>query len=125
MNGREKEGRSPCGWPPLQGNSCEPQRLVGGLGFRSYIDTAAFTVEEYAAVHQGENGVVTAHAHALAGVPLGAALADDDVARDYFLAAEFFHAEALAAGVATVLDRTLTFLVSHKIKMKLEVEIRL
>ena len=29
--------------------------------------------------------------------------------------AEFFNAEALAAGVATVLDRTLTFLVSHKI----------
>ena len=74
---------------------------------------------------QGEDGVVTAHAHSLAGVPLGAALADDDVARDYFLAAEFFHAEALAAGVATVLDRTLTFLVSQKIKMKLEVEIRL
>lgn len=62
----EKEGRSPCGWPPLQGNSCEPQRLVGGLGFRSYIDAAAFTVEEHAAVHQGEDGVVTAHAHSLA-----------------------------------------------------------
>ena len=42
-------------------------------------------------------------------------LADDDVARDHFLPAEFFNAEALAAGVATVLDRTLTFLVSHKI----------
>ena len=36
-------------------------------------------------LHEGENGVVTAHAHALAGVPLGAALADDDVARDHFL----------------------------------------
>ena len=62
---------------------------------------------------------VTAHAYALAGVPLGAALADDAVARAHFLSAEFFNAEALAAGVATVLDRTLTFLVSQKmIKIK-------
>jgi hypothetical protein len=30
------------------------------------------------------------------------------------LAAEFFHAEALAAGIATVLDGTLSFFMGHK-----------
>ena len=80
---------------------------------RSNVDAAAFAIEEHAAVNQGENRVVTAHAYALAGVELGAALADDDVTGDDGLAAELLDAETLAAGIAPVADGTLTFFMCH------------
>ena len=77
------------------------------------VHTTAFAVEEDAAIHQGEDGVVAAHADVLAGVELGATLAHDDVAGDNSLATELLHAEALAAGIATVTNGTLTFLMCH------------
>ena len=85
------------------------------LGFfcRGNVDAASVAVEEHAAVHKGEDGVVAAHAHALAGVPFGAALADDDVASDNDLSTEFLHAKTLAARVASIAYGTLTFLMSH------------
>ncbi len=83
------------------------------LGLRSNVDAAAFAVEEHAAVYEGEDGVVAAHAHALAGLELGATLTHDDVAGDDGLTAELLDAEALAAGIATVTDGTLTFLMCH------------
>jgi tRNA threonylcarbamoyladenosine biosynthesis protein TsaE len=58
--------------------------------------------------------VVTANADTHAGMPLGAALADDDVTGDHSLTAELLHAKALGAGIATVLDGTLSFLMGHK-----------
>ena len=45
---------------------------------------------------QREDGVVTTQANVITGVPLCAALPDDDVARNDFLATEFFYAKALA-----------------------------
>ena len=65
------------------------------------------------AVRDGEDGVVAAEAHALAGVELGASLANDDVARDDRLAGELLHAEALADGVAAVARRSLSFFMCH------------
>lgn len=77
------------------------------------VDAATFAVEEYATINKGEDGVVAAHADVLAGVELGAALTHDDVAGDNSLATELLHAEALAAGIATVTNGTLTFLMCH------------
>ena len=52
--------------------------------------------ERHGAFIEGVKRVVLAHADADAGVPTGAALTDDDIARDGDLAAEELHAEALA-----------------------------
>jgi hypothetical protein len=43
-----------------------------------------------------------AHTDAGAGMPFGAALADDDVARNHSFAAELLDAKASASGVTTV-----------------------
>ena len=83
------------------------------LSLGSNVDAAAFAIEEHAAINQGENRVIAAHAHALAGVELGATLTDDDVAGDHSLTTKLLHAETLAAGIATVTDGTLTFLMCH------------
>ena len=53
--------------------------------------------------------MVAAHSDTEAGMHFGAALTDENVAGDDDLSAEFFHAEALAAGIATVLDGALSF----------------
>src|SRR5690606_20013403 len=58
--------------------------------------------ELHLAVHQGEQGVVTAEADAGTRMELGAALAHDDVAGADGLATENLHAEVLRVGVATV-----------------------
>src|SRR5258707_15857357 len=49
-----------------------------------------------------------------ARVPLGAALARDDVAGQHLLAAENLQAEPLAVRVAAVAGRSACFLVSHR-----------
>jgi len=51
---------------------------------------------------EGEQGVVLAASHVVAGVEVGAALANDDLAGVDFLAAETLHAQALGIGVAAV-----------------------
>ena len=48
-----------------------------------------------------------------AGMPLGATLANDDVAGNHGFAAIFLHTTALAVAVAAVFDATLSFFVSH------------
>ena len=80
------------------------------------IHPTATVVKANFAVHEGEDGVVAAETDVLAGQELGAALADDDVAGDDGLAAEFLHAEAFAGAIAPVLDGSLTFLMSHNWK---------
>ena len=86
---------------------------VEALGLRCNVDAASLAIEEHATVNQREDGVVATHAHALAGVELGATLTYDDVAGDDGLTTELLHAEALAAGIATVTNGTLTFLMCH------------
>ena len=54
------------------------------------------------AVLEGEKGPIAAHAHILARMQLGAALTDDDRAREDRLAAETFHTEPLCFAGATV-----------------------
>lgn len=78
-----------------------------------HVYAAAFLVEKHAAIDECEERVVLAATDAQARMDLGATLADNDVSSDHGLAAEFFHAEALAAGIATVLDGTLSFFMGH------------
>ncbi len=67
-------------------------------GFRKGdVNTAASLVEVDVAVRLGVDGVILAHVNVVTGVPLGAALADDDVSCHDNFAAEFLDAEALAA----------------------------
>ena len=58
--------------------------------------------ELHLTVKNGIDGVIVAHTDANAGMKLGSALADDDVAGLHDLAAKFLDAEALRVGIATV-----------------------
>jgi hypothetical protein len=66
-------------------------------------------------VSQGKKGVVLAYANIVAGVKLGAALANDDAASGNELTAKALHAKALGIGVPTVPGTAARFLVSHGI----------
>src|SRR5689334_966613 len=66
------------------------------------------------ALDLGEERVVAAHIDVLAGVVLGAALADDNVAGHHDLAAELLDAEAAAARIAPVARGAAGFLVRHR-----------
>ena len=83
-------------------------------GFRD-IYAASFAVEIDTAVNQGENRMIASQAHVLSGVPLGSALPDNYIAGNDSLSSKLFNSQSLAAGVASVLDRSLSFLVSHGI----------
>ena len=78
------------------------------------VHTTTIFVEKDFAVHQGEDGVVTAKTDIAAWNPFRSALAEDDVACDDGFAAEFFDAKTLALAVATVFDGTLSFFMGHK-----------
>src|SRR6185503_144901 len=54
------------------------------------------------AIDQCEQRIILAAAHVVAGFPLGATLARDDVAAENFLAAKFLKSEPLRLRVATV-----------------------
>lgn len=88
-------------------------RLLRGDGGRIDIDAASLLVETHFAFNKGVDRVITPDPDIFAGVPLGAALAKDDVAGNDLLAAEFLHATALALAIATVLYATLSFFVGH------------
>ena len=92
--------------------SSEPTLGLHG-GFLAHIHAASLAIKEYASIHQRENRVVTSHAHALAGMKLGAALAHNDVARYNGLTAEFFHAEPLAARITPITYGALSFFMCH------------
>src|SRR5690606_36910641 len=86
--------RSPAGF-------IRPAGLFGGL-CRSdrYEDFRVGTgAEGHRAVHECIDGVVLAQANAGAGMPLGAALADDDIASDDGFATELLDAETTASGI--------------------------
>ena len=65
-------------------------------------------------VHKGPDRVITTETDIAAGFELGATLAEDDIAGDDRLAAEFFHAEAFADTIASVFDAALSFFMGHK-----------
>ena len=84
-------------------NGCNADvRFSGGL-----------LAEVHLAVHQGEEGVVLAHTHVLAGIVHRAPLTYDDIARFGELAAKELHAQPLAFRLTAVLRATYSFLVCH------------
>lgn len=72
--------------------------------------------EYYGTIYQSEERMIFTNAYVITGAVLGTTLANDDIACDYFLASEYFNAEALAMGFASVLGTTDAFLVSHDLK---------
>tara|TARA_R110002072_G_scaffold147105_2_gene294314 strand:+ start:74 stop:337 length:264 start_codon:yes stop_codon:yes gene_type:complete len=70
-------------------------RRASGLLLYGYIDLSATFLGKFnITLGNGEDGVILAYANIVARVPFGAALAQNDVARDDFLAAIFFDAKA-------------------------------
>src|SRR5439155_26425341 len=88
-------------------------RRGGGRGRSDDVDAAALAVELDHSVDQREQRIIAAAGDVAARVVLGAALPDDDPARAHRLAAVDLHPQPLAVRIAAVLDRPLTFLVSH------------
>jgi hypothetical protein len=70
-------------------------------------------VEHDLAVNQREQCPIATRSNVLSGHKLGAALPNEDTARRDVLAAEPFHAQALANAIPPVPDASLTFLVCH------------
>ena len=81
-----------------------------GLSLDDDVHLAVGLVELDHTVLEREKRPIAAGADVLSGADLGAALADDDVAGDDFLAAELFHTETFGRGIATVARGTCTFL---------------
>jgi hypothetical protein len=90
-----------------------------GSGLRHHGDyrhvDAAFGLgaELDVTVYEGEQGVISAQADIASGMPLGAALARQDVAGHDGFTAENLEPEALAIGVAAVARGAACFFVSH------------
>lgn len=61
-----------------------------------YVDAAAVLIEVDVAFNLGVDGVISTHVDVYTWVPLGATLADDDVAGNDNFATEFLNAETFA-----------------------------
>ena len=70
--------------------------------------------EFHGALAQCEQGVVFATADVLAGMEVGATLANNDVAGDDVLATKALHAKSLGMRVAAVTGGAKTFFMSHE-----------
>ena len=68
------------------------------------------------AVYESIQGVIAAQANARAGMDLGAALSDDDVASQNGLAVSTLYAKALGLAVTTVFGRTYALFVSKELQ---------
>ena len=94
-----------------------PSRAWPGLGRRGGrgidVNAPIAAVKADVAVGKGEEGVVASHADIVAGVELGAALADEDGSGEDELSAVPLHPKTLAVAVATVACRSLTFFMCH------------
>lgn len=93
-----------------------------GSGLSDDVDdlAAATRTELNVAGGGGEQGVVITATHVIAGVEVGAALADDDLTGVDELTTETLHTEALRVGVTAVAGGTQTLLVCHVRLLSLE-----
>src|SRR5271157_1126121 len=119
--GRETSSLAPtktgAGWrrPPLDTQK-GPGALLGGS--RQRLDRHMHPIlgpalELNLAVDQREDGVIAPEADILSRLPLGATLAEDDVARNNHLAAVLLDAEPPAFGVAAVARGAACLFVCH------------
>ena len=99
-----KARRSALCSTPMPGHGC--RRCLDQASAETMLTVRRFLApldrELHLAIHEGEQGVVTAQANARTRVELGAALTHDDVAGFDGLAAEDLDAQVLRVGVATV-----------------------
>jgi hypothetical protein len=87
------------------GNPISDRRLFGSN--RHHIDRYIFAakatfVESHAATRRSEQCVILAQAHIHARINAGAALTDDDVARNDGFAAKLLNAKTTAGRIATI-----------------------
>ena len=127
--------------PKQKSLPCSREAFLGQVGYENYVSRLAFgsvelsssffycylsyrnyryertvfaaLAELHGAINHGEQRVVLADTHVLAGVVLGTALTHDDVASNDVLTAEDLHAQALRMRVAAVVGATYAFLVCH------------
>ena len=90
-------------------------QLLGGVD-RDLLAVLAQTLEADNAVRLGEQGVVAADTDVDAGMDVGAALANKNVARENELTVGALGTKALGLGVAAVLGRAHTFFMSEELK---------
>lgn len=92
----------------------KPRSLAGKLDRqRVNIDAAPRAVKADLPVDQSIKCVITSAADVLAGVKLGANLADDDAACGDGFSAESLDAATLAVAIATVAAAALAFFMCH------------
>src|SRR5690554_854184 len=92
---------------PGNGSPAGFERPAGLFGGQCRVDRNKHLrvragAERHIAVDQGVDGVILAQTNAGAGVPLGAALTDDDVAGNDNFATELLDAETTASRITTV-----------------------
>src|SRR5215469_3018537 len=93
-----------------------PGLLGRRLRHRNYGNEGAvfsFGTVLHASIDKGKQRMVDAYADVVARMPLGAALAHENVAGETALSAEQLHAQALAGRVTAVARGTACFLVCH------------
>jgi len=81
------------------------------------IYTTTVSIEAYNTVYEGENGVIPTKPNILSRQKLSAALANNDVSGNDWLATELLHAEAFANAIASILNAALTFLMCHTLEI--------
>lgn len=93
---RTEEKKAPPGGPA---GLFENGKLISVLASfcKLHVDAATVLIEVNVAFNSGMDGVVLADVNVVAGVPLGATLADDDVTGNDNLATKFLNAETFAA----------------------------
>ena len=91
-------------------------RCVEGFHVNVRLIVRLFT-EYNRTINECEEGMVFAKANIFARTVFSTTLTNDDVTCNYFLASEYFNAEAFAMGFASVLGTTDAFLVSHFLKL--------
>src|SRR5262249_34876073 len=107
----KKERAAP--WRPF---GFKPEGLRSGARpDRDLLAILAERLEGHDALDLGVDGVVAAHAHAVAGVDLGADLPHQDVAATPALSAVALHAAALPLGITPVARGALSLFVCHAV----------
>jgi hypothetical protein len=79
------------------------------------VDAAIAFIEADPAVGEGEEGVIASHSNVLSCLKFCAALADDDGASGDGFPTKTFHAEPLAATIASVPCRSLSLFMRHDV----------
>lgn len=64
-------------------------------------------------ITQGEQSIVFAATHVVAGMEMCSTLADNDVSGTYYFTAESLYSQTLSVGVTAVTGGTETFLMCH------------